>query len=127
MRKVMVAVGVVLVAVALVALASMDTQLRLVLFGFPQTTGSNQAGGRVSQPGAGFVSQSSAALTQQTDYIKVAPYLSGAGGLALIILGSTLPPRAKKEKEEMDSGTPSHPPPWERSDISGATPEESSP
>ena len=110
MRKVLMAVGVVLVAAALVGLAYMDAQLRYMLFGSPQTPSSFQ-----SQPGGGFVTQTSGALIQQAGYMRVVSYLLGVGGLALIILGSTLPPRAKEKKEEIDSETPSQLPPWEES------------
>ena len=113
MRRVLVAVGVVLVAAALVVMASMDAQLRFVLFGFPLTQ-------------QGSVPQTSSALVLQTAYMRVIPYLMGAGGLAFIILGSTLSPRAK-EKKETDVQAPSQPPPWEHSDIPGVKMEESNP
>ena len=117
----MVAIGVILVAAALVTMAFMDTELRLTLFGFTQI----QQGGS-SFAGAGAGSQTSAALLRQTAYIRVVQYLVGASGLAVIILGSTLQPRVK-EKKEPDVQTSSQIPPWERSDIPSAKKKESSP
>jgi hypothetical protein len=122
MRKLLVAAGVILVAGALVALAYTDTQLRIELFG-SQIFSSNRSAG--FQPGGGFVSQSAAASIQETGYMKVASYLLGAGGLALISLGSALPAREKK-KEEIDTETPSQPPPWESPEVTTVPSKETS-
>ncbi|MEM1525032.1 MAG: hypothetical protein QW618_02705, partial [Nitrososphaerales archaeon] len=55
----------------------------------------------------------STALSQQMGYLRVISYLIGASGLALIIIGLSLPSKLKKEIEPQETQESSQPPPWE--------------
>lgn len=111
MRRLLMVIGVILIAVPLLGLAFIDTQLRYTLFGLPQTNGTFLFG-----QGGDSVTRTSGSLVQQGGYLRAVLYLSEVCGLALTILGSTLPAKSREKKDGADSETPSELPPWKEPD-----------
>ncbi|MCS7116602.1 MAG: hypothetical protein RMJ31_05065 [Nitrososphaerota archaeon] len=109
MRKILVMLGIIFITTSLIALAYTDTQLRILLFGLPQTPTSSPSG-RAGPPSIPSTSPIFSATLQPIGYLRVISYLVGIGGLALIIIGLSLPTKLKKEVEIQ---APSQPPPWE--------------
>ncbi|MEM3387234.1 MAG: ABC transporter ATP-binding protein [Nitrososphaerales archaeon] len=89
MRKLIVALGFVLVAASLTTLMVLDREVNLIIFGITTTT-------QPSTIGSGFIRQPQTQtfqLLQTTTYIKLASYLIGVSGLLLILLGILLEPK----------------------------------
>lgn len=108
MRKFLLIFGIIFIATTLITLAYTDTQLRILLFGLPQTFNPSP-----SSRGGAQLAITSTALLQQMGYIRVISYLVGAIGLALIIIGLSLPSKVNKEIEAQATQETSQPPPWE--------------